>query len=86
MDDGWNIQQIIDLEWAHTLPLQMQRAPFWLTSRAVDQFYDDDAVAEYDAVLEEYFCIYQEEEERRNSSTIQVSTQREMGRRGSFWY
>lgn len=85
MDDDWNTQPIIDLEWAHTLPLQMQRAPFWLTSRAVDQFHDDAAVAEYGAI-EEYFGIYQEEEERRNSSTTQVSTQREMWRRGSFWY
>ena len=31
-DEGRCIQAIMDLEWARSTPIQMQLAPFWLTS------------------------------------------------------
>jgi hypothetical protein len=28
VDEEWNIQTVIDLEWAHTLPVEMQLPPY----------------------------------------------------------
>lgn len=86
VDEQWNIQTIIDLEWAHSKPIEMQTPPHWLTSRAVDGFYDNQAVSEYDAVLDEYLEIYAAEEERRNGSVVQAPVQRRVWESGSFWY
>ncbi|KND87050.1 hypothetical protein TOPH_08319 [Tolypocladium ophioglossoides CBS 100239] len=86
VDEDWNIQTVIDLEWAHTMPIEMQLPPYWLTSRPVDGFEDRDAIAEYEAVLEEYLAIYEAEEKRRNGSVVQASIKREVWQRGSFWY
>lgn len=34
VDEQWNITSLIDLEWAHTMPMEMQGPPYWLTSTA----------------------------------------------------
>ncbi|KAM3557368.1 hypothetical protein MY1884_004569 [Beauveria asiatica] len=86
VDEHWNVQCVIDLEWAHSMPLQMQRPPYWLTSKTLDAFDDDESVCEYAAVLDEYFQIYENEERRRNNTDMQTSIQRDMWRKGSFWY
>ncbi|KAM3453679.1 hypothetical protein MY3296_003522 [Beauveria thailandica] len=52
VDEHWNVQCVIDLEWAHSMPLQMQRPPYWLTSKTLDAFDDDEAVTG-DAYLRE---------------------------------
>ncbi|KGQ09099.1 putative 3-hydroxyisobutyrate dehydrogenase [Beauveria bassiana D1-5] len=86
VDEYWNVVDIIDLEWAHSMPLQMQRPPFWLTSRGVDGFDNDAALSEYATVLVEYFQTYETEERRRNRTDFQTSVYRDMWHRGSFWY
>ncbi|EJP66626.1 phosphotransferase enzyme family protein [Beauveria bassiana ARSEF 2860] len=86
VDEHWNVVDIIDLEWAHSMPLQMQRPPFWLTSRGVDGFDNDAALSEYATVLDEYFQTYETEERRRNRTDFQTSVYRDMWHRGSFWY
>ncbi|POR32376.1 Uncharacterized protein TPAR_07411 [Tolypocladium paradoxum] len=86
VDEQWNIQTIIDLEWAYAKPIEMQLPPFWLTSRAVDGFYDAEAVSEYGTVLDEYLDIYEAEEKRRNGFIIQAPTKRHVWESGSFWY
>ncbi|KAM3492379.1 hypothetical protein MY3957_004365 [Beauveria namnaoensis] len=86
VDEHWNVVDIIDLEWAHSMPLQMQRPPFWLTSRGVDGFDNDAALSEYATVLDEYFQTYETEERRRNRTDFQASVYRDMWHRGSFWY
>lgn len=86
VDEHWNVEGLIDLEWAHSMPLQMQKPPFWLTSRGVDGFDNDQAIREYAAVLDEYFQIYETEERHRNHTDVQISTQRDMWQKGSFWY
>ena len=45
VDEDWNIQTIIDLEWARSVPAQMQLPPYWLTSRAVDQIETSEAIS-----------------------------------------
>ncbi|KAI5459506.1 phosphotransferase enzyme family protein [Mariannaea sp. PMI_226] len=86
VDKDWNIQTIIDIEWTHSLPIEMQLPPYWLTSRPVDGFEDPEAIAEYEAVLEEYLAIYEAEEKRRNGLVIQALIKRDVWQRGSFWY
>ncbi|KAG8426805.1 hypothetical protein J3459_007780 [Metarhizium acridum] len=85
-DQDWNIQTIIDLEWAHTVPLEMQLPPYWLSSSriSVDSFEDQAAITDYEAVLEEYWAIYEAEERKRNGTVVQVPLQRDMWARGSF--
>ncbi|KAG8405323.1 hypothetical protein J3458_021986 [Metarhizium acridum] len=86
VDEQWNIQSIIDLEWTYAKPIEMQVLPYWLTSRAVDGFYDADAVAEYDAIVDEYLSIYAAEEKRHSGVTTEASIKRHVWKSGSFWY
>jgi hypothetical protein len=68
VDEQWNIQTIIDLEWACSQPVEMQLPPYWLTSKAVDGFDEPESVAELETLLKEYFDIYEEEEKMRNGT------------------
>ena len=36
VDKDWHIKYLVDLEWACSLPGDMQHPPWWLTSRGVD--------------------------------------------------
>ena len=36
VDKDWNVKCLIDLEWACSLPIEMESPPCWLTSRGVD--------------------------------------------------
>lgn len=84
VDENWNVQAIIDLEWARSVLIQMQLPPYWLTSRAIDQFDNDETVAEYDAVLEEYLAAEEAEEKPRNDSVAQATIKREVWKNGGF--
>lgn len=86
VDEQWNIKAIIDLEWAHTVPADMQLPPFWLTSKAVDGFKDPSLIQQYEQTLEEYLEIYKDEEIQRNGVTWQAEAQRNTWKKGSFWY
>ena len=86
VDEEWNISTIIDLEWAHTLPAEMQTPPYWLTSKAVDGFKQLSHLQEYEETLEEYLAVYKDEEIKRNGSTTQAALQRKTWQTGSFWY
>ncbi|KAK8147946.1 hypothetical protein G3M48_000645 [Beauveria asiatica] len=86
VDEQWNIKTIIDLEWTHTLPAEMQTPPYWLTSRAVDGMRDPLHRQEYEEALEEYLAVYMDEEQTRNGSTRQADLQRRTWRSGSFWF
>ncbi|KAG6026763.1 hypothetical protein E4U41_001176 [Claviceps citrina] len=86
VDENWNIQTVIDLEWAHTASLEMHLPPFWLSSvNAVDGF-DKASIVRHEAILDEYWAVYEAEEKKRNGTVRQVSLQRETWKRGSFWY
>ncbi len=86
VDEQWNIKAIIDLEWTHALPAQMQTPPYWLTSRAVDGLHDPAHRQEFEEVLEEYLAIYAAEERKRHGSTRQADLQRETWHRGGYWF
>ena len=61
VDEQWHIKRLIDLEWACSLPMQMQSPPYWLTSQAVDHLTGE-RFAEYDRVREEFMEAFQHEE------------------------
>ncbi|KAL6868775.1 hypothetical protein ACO1O0_000092 [Amphichorda felina] len=86
VDEHWNIETIIDLEWAYSKPVEMQVPPFWLTSRAVDQFEDAHAISEYESILQEFLAIHAEEEKKRNGAARYAPIQRQVWRTGGFWY
>ncbi|XWX01574.1 hypothetical protein V2A60_009602 [Cordyceps javanica] len=86
VDEQWNVQCIIDLEWTHTLPAEMQAPPHWLTSKSVDGFDDRDDLEEYEKVLNEYISIYTEEEIQRRGSNKHAAMQLKSWEPGSFWY
>lgn len=86
VDEHWNIQTVIDLEWTHSTPIEMQLPPYWLTSLAVDQFYDGKCLAEYEGALEEYLNIYEAEERQRNGTALHAPVKRDVWRKGAFWY
>ncbi|OTB18818.1 hypothetical protein K445DRAFT_8841 [Daldinia sp. EC12] len=86
VDEEWNIQTVIDLEWAYSHPLEMQLPPYWLTSKPVDAFNDAESVSELGALFNEYFDIYEEEEMARNGALLQGPVMRHVWETGGFWY
>ena len=86
VDEHWNVETVIDLEWAYSLPADIQPPPLWLTSRAVDQLDTSSALAEYESVLEEYLAIYEAEERQGNGSSTQATIMRNSWRSGAYWY
>jgi hypothetical protein len=61
VDDEWNIKYIIDLEWACSLPMEMQHPPYWLTSQAVDGLADEE-LALFEVKYSEFHRIFAREE------------------------
>ncbi|KAH8707879.1 hypothetical protein HC256_010040 [Beauveria bassiana] len=86
VDEQWNVTSIIDLEWTHTLPAEMQSPPYWLTSKSVDGFYEQKDREEFDEAVKEYLTVYEEEEVRRGGSGRQAEVQRRAWDSGSFWF
>ncbi|KAL9039368.1 MAG: hypothetical protein Q9180_002570 [Flavoplaca navasiana] len=97
VDKDWHIKNIIDLEWACSLPIQMQIPPFWLTSKGVDQL-EGDHLAEYEQALEEFMEAFEHEEIRQGhcklvrsdyqSDNAESRTQimRNVWKTGAFFY
>ncbi|KAL8652565.1 MAG: hypothetical protein Q9210_002609 [Variospora velana] len=61
VDKDWHIKSIFDLEWACSLPVQMQNSPCWLTNRGVDQLQGDDFTA-YKDMHDEFMEAFEKEE------------------------
>ncbi|KAL9017102.1 MAG: hypothetical protein Q9185_005562 [Variospora sp. 1 TL-2023] len=94
VDEQWHIKRLIDLEWACSLPMQMQNPPYWLTSQAVDHLTGE-RLAEYDKVREEFMEAFQHEEklqqngwmlQRDNDDLPRTRTMRRAWETGSFFY
>lgn len=93
VDEQWNIKRLIDLEWACSLPMQMQNTFYWLTGQAVDQLTGE-RLTEYDKVREEFMEAFQHEEklqdgwklQRNNGDLPRTRTMRRAWESGSFFY
>ncbi|OIW33075.1 hypothetical protein CONLIGDRAFT_628013 [Coniochaeta ligniaria NRRL 30616] len=86
VDEQWNIQSIIDLEWAQSQPIEMQLPPYWVTSKPIDAFDDAESVSELGDLFNEYINIYQAEEMASNGVLIHSPVMRHVWETGSFWY
>lgn len=86
VDEQWNIQSIIDLEWAQSQPIEMQLPPYWVTSKPIDAFDDAESVSELGNLFNEYINIYQAEEMASNGVLIHSPVMRHVWETGSFWY
>lgn len=58
VDDNWNIECLIDLEWACSHPVEMVHPPYWLTNHAIDLINIDD----YSKLHKEFMEAFLEEE------------------------
>ncbi|KMP06737.1 hypothetical protein CISG_06268 [Coccidioides immitis RMSCC 3703] len=92
VDKNWNIEYIIDLEWAASQPLEFMQPPYWLTSQAVDVI-DPEA---YNALRQEFMQIFTEEErdisharilEHHSEKDFNCSSiMNKCWESGTFWY
>lgn len=93
VDEQWHIKRLIDLEWACSLPMQMQNPPYWLTSQAVDHLTGEH-FAEYGKVHEEFMEAFEHQEklqsgwklQRDNDDLPRTCTMRRVWDTGSFFY
>lgn len=87
VDEQWNVTSIIDLEWAHTMPAEMQGPPYWLTSKSIDGFYEKEDRDDFNKAVYEYLTVYEEEEALRNGGSSKHATaQRRAWDAGGFWF
>ncbi|KAL9126833.1 MAG: hypothetical protein Q9217_004184 [Psora testacea] len=89
VDNNWHIRYLVDLEWACSLPGQMQHPPWWLTSRGVDQLQGDHLIA-FDEIREEFMEVFEKEERLLalpNTDVLpRTSTMKNNWNTGRYWY
>jgi hypothetical protein len=86
VDQDWHITSLIDLEWACSLPVEMQQPPHWMTGRDVDDLTED-ALEEFDRARNEFMTIYQQEEEHSAAQGLGRSQiMQRSWQLGGFWY
>ncbi|KAH6715962.1 hypothetical protein BKA61DRAFT_654855 [Leptodontidium sp. MPI-SDFR-AT-0119] len=87
VDDDWNIISLIDLEWACSLPIQLQCPPYWLSGRGIDQMEHGEPLETFRQLVFEYFEAFEYEERAMNGDHLyQTPIMRECWTKGSFWY
>ena len=91
VDEEWHIKYLIDLEWACSLPMEMQNPPHWLTGRGVDQL-EGEYLAEYDDVREEFMKAFENEERLQYGKSLEkvnllrTRTMRRAWESGGYFY
>ncbi|KAL9100961.1 MAG: hypothetical protein Q9163_003725 [Psora crenata] len=73
VDEQWHIKYLIDLEWACSLPMEMQNAPYWLTSHRVDDLTGENLVT-YNNVHEEFMAAFETEEKLQRGTFYETDT------------
>lgn len=73
VDADWHIKRVIDLEWACSLPMEMQGPPHWLTDRDVDQL-DEKHLAAFDEIRKEFMDAFKRQEKLLSPSEQHVSS------------
>jgi len=81
VDEEWHIKYLIDLEWACSLPIEMQNPPHWLTNQDVDHLTGRD-LAEYDEVREDFMKAFEDEEKLLNKENLHVGGKDDVPRAG----
>ena len=88
VDDDWNVQYLIDLEYICALPIQMWHPPRFLTGRNIDQITGEH-LKEYSNVRAEFTSVLKEMESSRpeKKSSLSLADVMDDGwETGRFWY
>jgi len=86
VDPDWHITSLIDLEWACSLPAEMQQPPYWMTGRYLDDLTGD-GLEEFCRVRDEFMMIYEQEEEHfASEGGCRARIMQRSWELGGFWY
>lgn len=87
-DEQWNIKHLIDLEWACSLPVEMQQPPHWLISCGVDEMVGK-PLSQYNEIREEFMEEFEKNERathQNDNSLLLTRTMKRTWHSGSFFY
>ena len=89
VDEHWRIKCMIDLEWACSLPMEMQHPPHWLTDRNVDQLTGEHLAA-FNEIREEFMDVFEREVKLSPRSdqyaSLRTHTMKRGWETGKFFY
>lgn len=92
VDPNWRVKCIIDLEWACSLPVEMQHPPYWLSGRAVDELTKDEDIEAFTRLHKEFMDLFEEEERllsprsTDHGALCRADIMRTGWKVGNFWY
>jgi Phosphotransferase enzyme family len=87
VDDEWHITCLIDLEWACSLPIELQCPPYWLSGRAVDDIEHGEPLETFSQMIDEFLEAFATEEKKMVGQTLyQTRIMRSCWESGAFWY
>ncbi|KAJ5104890.1 hypothetical protein NUU61_002237 [Penicillium alfredii] len=81
VDNDWNIQCLIDLEWVCSHPVEMIHPPYWLTNQAIDLISIDD----YEILHKEFMEAFAKEEMKIKLPFRLYPILQHGWERGTFW-
>ena len=87
VDQDWHITSLIDLEWACSLPVEMQQPPYWITGDTLDHLTGE-KLENFVQARNKFMSIF-ECEEKMSMDASQAPRTRTMQRNwetGSFWF
>jgi len=89
VDEDWHIKYMIDLEWACSLPIEMQHPPYWLSDRNVDELEGED-LAVFDEIRAEFMDAFEKEEKlllpSKERTALRTHTMKSGWDTGKFFY
>ncbi|TAQ88602.1 hypothetical protein B7494_g3062 [Chlorociboria aeruginascens] len=87
VDDKWHITGLIDLEWACSLPIELQGPPYWLSGRAADDIEHGEPLETFGRIVTEYLEAFEQEEKIMVGGALyQTPIMKKCWESGSFWY
>ncbi|KAF9894129.1 hypothetical protein FE257_009102 [Aspergillus nanangensis] len=89
VDSQWNIECLIDLEWACALPAETLRPPYWLTGRPVDDLIDSN-LDEFSRAYQDFVKVFEREEKSlpplHGQQSFRTNNMSRGLKVGNFWY
>ncbi|MCJ1403345.1 hypothetical protein MMC11_006568 [Xylographa trunciseda] len=89
VDENWHITCLIDLEWACSLPMEMQQPPDWLVGGTAENLVEE-RLASFDERRTEFMTAFESEEASLTSSghhaLLHTHTMQKGWKIGSFFY
>ncbi|PSS16501.1 hypothetical protein M430DRAFT_50880 [Amorphotheca resinae ATCC 22711] len=90
VDSDWRIKCLIDLEWACSLPIEMQHPPCWLTGRAIDELQEGEHLEAFTRMHTEFLDAFEKEERllspTKHGALYRTNIMRTGWKIGNFWY